>query len=185
MADDMETRFKELEAKVRGLTDREALRDLRYRYHECINEGKFAEIPNLFTADADLDFGALGKARGREQLNKFFIAMDMTSVEACKSPLRVSYIKQFVHNHTVHVHGDTGDGFAYLERRNGPVLHRTDLCGLCPMRRSVAHATECAVEAVQPSESVRWLLRDPASYQLLAEAFELTPSSSPQTTATY
>jgi hypothetical protein len=40
MAADMETRFKELEAKVRDLTDREALRDLRYRYHECINEGK-------------------------------------------------------------------------------------------------------------------------------------------------
>jgi len=68
MAADMETRFKELEAKVRELTDREALRDLRYRYHECINEGKFAEIPNLFTADADLDFGTVGKARGRGQL---------------------------------------------------------------------------------------------------------------------
>jgi hypothetical protein len=64
-------------------------------------------------------------------------------------PARVSYIKQFVHNHAVHVHGDTEDGFAYLERRNEPVLHRTDLCGLCPMRRSVTHATECAVEAVQ------------------------------------
>jgi hypothetical protein len=35
MAASMETRFKELEAKVRELTDREALRDLRYRYHEC------------------------------------------------------------------------------------------------------------------------------------------------------
>jgi hypothetical protein len=34
MAADMETRFKELEAKVRELTDREALRDLRYRCHE-------------------------------------------------------------------------------------------------------------------------------------------------------
>jgi hypothetical protein len=117
MAADMEARFKELEAKVRELTDREALRDLRYRYHECINEGKFAEIPNLFTADADLDFGALGKARGQEQLIKFFGAMDMTSPEAGKSPLRVSYIKQFVHNHTVHVHGDTGHGFAYLEAK--------------------------------------------------------------------
>ena len=34
MAADIETRFKELEAKVQELTDREALRDLRYRYHE-------------------------------------------------------------------------------------------------------------------------------------------------------
>src|SRR3984893_7155633 len=92
MAAALEARFKELEAKVRELTDREALRDLRYRYHECINEGKFAEIPNLFTADAVLAFGARGKARGREQLIKFFGAMDMTSPEAGKSPLRVSYI---------------------------------------------------------------------------------------------
>jgi hypothetical protein len=40
MAADMETRFKELEAKVRELTDREAPRDMRHRYHECINEGR-------------------------------------------------------------------------------------------------------------------------------------------------
>ena len=34
MAQDTEARIKELEAKVQELSDREAIRDLRYRYHE-------------------------------------------------------------------------------------------------------------------------------------------------------
>ena len=44
MAQDLEARFKELEAKVQELYDREAIRDLRYRYHEYVNEGKFAAL---------------------------------------------------------------------------------------------------------------------------------------------
>src|SRR5271170_1882290 len=48
---DLEARVKELEAKVLELTDREAIRDLRYRYHEYVNEGKFKDIPDLFTED--------------------------------------------------------------------------------------------------------------------------------------
>jgi hypothetical protein len=40
MAQDLEARFKELEAKVQELYDREAICDLRYRYHEYVNEGK-------------------------------------------------------------------------------------------------------------------------------------------------
>ena len=117
MAADLEARFKALEAEVRELKDREALRDLRYRYHEMINEGKFAAIADLFTADADLDFGALGKARGRAQLEKFFGGMGGAAPEGGAGRIRVSFIKQFVHNHVVHVHGDTGDGFAYLEAK--------------------------------------------------------------------
>ncbi len=54
MPADVEGRIKELEAKVQELTDREAIRDLRYRYHEYVNEGKFAQIPALFTDDGEL-----------------------------------------------------------------------------------------------------------------------------------
>src|ERR1700676_1593309 len=64
MATNLEDKVKELEAKVADLYDREALRDLRYRYHECINEAQMAEIPDLFTEDGELDFGHLGKAKG-------------------------------------------------------------------------------------------------------------------------
>ena len=66
--------MKRLEAKVAELYDREALRDLRYRYHECINEAQTEEIPDLFTEDGELDFAHLGKAKGREQIKKFFWA---------------------------------------------------------------------------------------------------------------
>jgi SnoaL-like domain len=76
MPTDLEARVKELEAKVQELTDREAIRDLRYRYHEYVNEGKFAQIPGLFTDDGELDFAHLGKAKGPEELKRFFGALN-------------------------------------------------------------------------------------------------------------
>jgi hypothetical protein len=39
MSTDLEARVSELENTVRELRDREAIRDLRYRYHEYVNEG--------------------------------------------------------------------------------------------------------------------------------------------------
>jgi ketosteroid isomerase-like protein len=107
MAQDLEARMKALETKVQELSDQEAIRALRYRYHEYVNEGKYAEIPDLFTEDGVLDFGYLGKAKGRGELAKFFQGI----------PQLLSFVKQFVHNHAVQVHGDTGTGFSYLEAR--------------------------------------------------------------------
>jgi SnoaL-like domain len=117
MPADLEGRIKELEAKVLELTDREAIRDLRYRYHEYVNEGKFAEIVGLFTEDGVLDFGHLGKARGAEELKRFFGALSEPRSPSERSRPRITWVKQFIHNHIVHVHGDRGDGFAYLEAK--------------------------------------------------------------------
>src|SRR5262247_3047367 len=100
MAQDLETRLKELEAKVQELNDREAIRDLRYRYHEYVNEGKFADIANLFTEDGVLDFGHLGKATGRAELNAFF--GNLPAGRAAQSGSRtagISFVKQFIHIH--------------------------------------------------------------------------------------
>ena len=72
MATNLEDKVRELEAKVAELYDREAIRDLRFRYHECINEAQMAEIPDLFTEDGELEFGHLGRAKGREQIKAFF-----------------------------------------------------------------------------------------------------------------
>lgn len=117
MAADLEARVRELEAKVQELNDREALRDLRYRYHEYVNEGKFKEIPNLFTEDGELDFAHLGKAKGRVEIQRFFGALnEKPSAETANRP-RITWVKQFIHNHTLHLHGDTGHGFAYLEAK--------------------------------------------------------------------
>jgi SnoaL-like protein len=70
MAQDLEARFKELEAKVQELYDREAIRDLRYRYHEYVNEGKFADIASLFTEDGVLDFWTSGKRRWQGRVER-------------------------------------------------------------------------------------------------------------------
>jgi hypothetical protein len=120
MAQDLEARFKELEAKVQELYDREAIRDLRYRYHEYVNEGKFADIASLFTEDGVLDFGHLGKAAGRAELNAFFgnlPAGQSPQASSQTTPRGISFVKQFIHNHVIHLQGDRGSGFSYLEAR--------------------------------------------------------------------
>ena len=117
MASDLEARVIELENKVRELYDREAVRDLRYRYHEYVNEGKFKQIPDLFTADGVLDFAHLGKATGREQLLRFFGALEQPASGVPSDQPRITWVKQFIHNHTIHLNGDGGNGFAYLEAK--------------------------------------------------------------------
>jgi hypothetical protein len=82
MATDMDARVWELESKVQELTDREALRNLRYRYHEYINEGKFADIAELFIEDGELEFGQLGHAKGREKVGAFFSSLAPSSLLA-------------------------------------------------------------------------------------------------------
>ena len=116
MALNLEDKVKELEAKVADLYDREALRDLRYRYHECINEAQVAEIPDLFTEDGELDFGHLGKAKGREQIKSFFsgLGRDASAPDGRRGLYRV---RQFIHNHVLTVNGDRAKGYAYLEAK--------------------------------------------------------------------
>ncbi len=107
MTQDAEARLQALEAKVQDLSDREAIRSLRFRYHECINSETLDAIPDLFTDDAVLDFDYLGRAAGRDELIAFFGRVESL----------LSFVKQFVHNHALDVHGDTGSGYAYLEAK--------------------------------------------------------------------
>jgi len=121
MAADLEARVRELESKVQELNDREALRDLRYRYHEYINEGKFAEIVDLFTDDGELEFGPLGKAKGRQGIIGFFKRLGPPPPGVRPSGPHFSYVKQYIHNHVVDLQGDRAKGFSYLEAR--PVIN--------------------------------------------------------------
>jgi hypothetical protein len=114
----IEERLAALEAKVRELTDREELRDLRYRYHEYVNEGKFAEIPGLFTENGELDFAHMGSAKGREKVAGFFAGLDRSSEKTSGQPAPgISFVKQFIHNHVIKFHGDHAHGFSYLEAK--------------------------------------------------------------------
>src|ERR1700720_2504366 len=116
MATDLEGKVKELEATVADLYERSRLRDLPYRYHECINEAQLAPIPHPFTEDGELDFGHLGKAKGREEINKFFsgLGRDRTAPDNRRGLYRV---RQFIHNHVLKVNGDRATGYAYLEAK--------------------------------------------------------------------
>jgi hypothetical protein len=118
MAVDLEARLNVLESKVQELVDIEAIRDLRFRYHEYINEAKFTEIAGLFTEDGDLLFGHLGNAHGREEINRFFGGLLTKPDSAGKEkPPRLSRVRQFIHNHMVEVRGDSATGFSYLEAK--------------------------------------------------------------------
>lgn len=107
MSQDVERRLAALEAQVRQLADVEAVRQLRHRYHQCINEGLYAEIPLLFTEDGTLDFSYIGKTQGREKITKFFAA----------TPNVLPFIKQFIHNHSITVDGDRATDVSYMEAR--------------------------------------------------------------------
>jgi SnoaL-like domain len=113
----LEARVSELENLVRELRDREAIRDLRYRYHEYVNEGKFEDIPSLFTAAGELDFAHLGKASGHDEIARFFGALNRKPANGEKERPRITWVKQFIHNHTIQLNGDKGHGFAYLEAK--------------------------------------------------------------------
>jgi hypothetical protein len=118
MAVELEARLNVLESKVQELVDIEAIRDLRFRYHECINEGKFAEIASLFTEDGDLLFGHLGNAHGHDEINRFFGGLLVKPDAAGKTrEPRLSRVRQFIHNHMVEVRGNRATGFSYLEAK--------------------------------------------------------------------
>jgi hypothetical protein len=105
---DLEARLAALEARVRRLDDIEEIRALRLRYHQWINENRPADIPALFTEDAELDFGYLGRTRGRAKITKFFLAL----------PVLLDFVKQFVHNHAVEIDGDRATATSYLEAKS-------------------------------------------------------------------
>jgi len=115
MPADLEARIAALESKVRELGDIEAIRDLRFRYHEYVNEAKFTEIAGLFTQDGELLFGHLGNAHGHDEINRFFAGLLVKADGSGQArPPRLSRVRQFIHNHMVEVHGDRAIGFAYL-----------------------------------------------------------------------
>ena len=108
MTQDPELRLKELEAKVQKLMDLEEIRNLRHHYHECMNEAEFAEIPNLFVEEGEIDFGHLGHVKGQSNLQNYFTQ---------EVPVIVPFVKQFIHNHVINLKGYTAKGFSYLEAK--------------------------------------------------------------------
>jgi len=96
-----------LEARMQRIEDIEAIRDLRRRYHEYINERQFAKMTSIFTSDARIDFGKVGGASGSDEIHEFYAAVGRN----------LPLIVQFIHNHTVELAGDRATGLAYMDAR--------------------------------------------------------------------
>lgn len=105
--DSIEARFAALESRVQEFEDKEEIRNLRYHYHQCINDDRFDLIAGLFTEDALVDISYVFRAEGRAEIAAAFEAM----------PGGVKFLKQFIHNHIVDLAGDTATGQSYFEAK--------------------------------------------------------------------
>jgi ketosteroid isomerase-like protein len=99
--------YAALAARIQKLEDIEAIRNLRMEYHRCVNEGDLSVVDQIYTEDAHVEFEGVGKAKGRKEGGAL--------VAHLASGL--SFIKQFITNHIVHVNGDEAEGVSYLDAR--------------------------------------------------------------------
>jgi len=105
--EDLESRIRTLEARVNVLQDRSEIQDLRFRYHIAVNEKELDSIHLLFADEAEVHFEGIGSARGRREIEALYQEVVGKS----------AFIKQFIHNHTITLNGDTATGLSYLDAR--------------------------------------------------------------------
>jgi len=94
-----------LVTEVERLRSIEAIRALRARYHELVNEDAGPRLYELFAPDAAIVYGGRPEARGRENIRAFFASFPVQSA------------RQFIHSHMVEVEGNRGTGSSYLDGR--------------------------------------------------------------------
>jgi len=94
-------------AKLRDLTDKEAIRDLARRYAHCVWQKDVDGAIALFTDDAEMDTGDRPPIIGREALLESYAQM-----------FAANDFRPFVHNHVIELHGDEAEGTCYLDLRS-------------------------------------------------------------------
>lgn len=102
-----DTSLDDLNRRLQRLEDIDEIKRLRMRYHCHINADEFDRIPELFTNDALVDFGAIGSARGRDDVSALFL----------KIPKHTDLVRQYIHNHLIDVDGDHATGISFLDAR--------------------------------------------------------------------
>ncbi|MBW2268686.1 MAG: nuclear transport factor 2 family protein [Deltaproteobacteria bacterium] len=95
-----------IEADLRELADREAIRDLARLYAHHVWRQDVAGAIGLFTEDGEMDTGETPPIRGRAAL-----------LEAYQGMLGDTQLQPFVHNHVIDLHGDDATGTCYLDLR--------------------------------------------------------------------
>jgi len=96
-----------LEARVARIEDREAIRTLRHTYHNILNERQLERWGEIYTPDAlvVIDYAATWKGVAEIEAG-FKIAAR-----------RLTFLKQYLHNHEITLNGDTATAYAYFEAR--------------------------------------------------------------------
>ena len=118
MAHDIAARIQALEAQMQVLQDREAVRALRY--HQCTNEGKLAEIPELFTDRRRPGLWLSGQSAGPGRVDRTF-RRRLPALVVCQA---VCPQQRMEHDHdrssscstilhAVELEEDAGTGFSY------------------------------------------------------------------------
>ncbi len=94
-----------LEARIRGLEDIEALKQLKARYAAYCDDDYDADgLAPLFTEDAIWDGGVMGRYEGREAIREFFSSADRA----------VSFAIHHVTNPILELDGERATGRWYL-----------------------------------------------------------------------
>lgn len=103
----------DLEARVRRLEDREAIRELRATYCFLVDDGRFDElVERCFVAEPSCDFrstraeGMVIVSKGRDEVRRFFAQV---------VPALLRDMSHTVHNHRIRVDGDRASGDCYFE----------------------------------------------------------------------
>lgn len=88
-----------------GRSDREELVDLTIRYATAIDSRQYQLLATVFTADAELDYGEVGRWTGAAEVAEF---MDLAHAGAANTMHRMS-------NQVVAVDGDTATVRTYVD----------------------------------------------------------------------
>jgi ketosteroid isomerase-like protein len=99
----------EIEATVRELADKEAIRDLACLYAHHVWQLEVDSLVDLFADDGEMDTSLEAPIRGREALRAAFQRL----VDDDQADLQ-----PFVHNHVIELDGDRATGIAYVDLRS-------------------------------------------------------------------
>ena len=97
---------KPIEAVVRELADKEAIKELASMYAHCVWQDDIETMIELFSDDGVMDPEIRPPIKGRAAL-----------LESFKDMLEAGDFQPFVHNHVIKLDGDRASGVAYVDLR--------------------------------------------------------------------
>ena len=102
---ELAAQVQSLLARIDQLENKEAIRALRARYHELVNEDQGPRLYELFAPDASVVYNGRPEVRGRQAIRRFF------------ETFPVQHARQFMHQHEIQLQGERATGYCYLDGR--------------------------------------------------------------------